>query len=385
MTRNKQEIDQINQDPKSKIKITCELCGKPFSKYSISEHFRKEHGMTDDNKLEFLKNYYDTYIEPDVEHVCEICRKPVPFVSGCHAKITNLKYNRVCSSSCRSFLSNKLFHEKWQKEHPGEPLPVPFNDPKVQQKIKETLKAKYGENISNPGQIPSVKEKVKKTFIERYGNYYWASEEGKKKIKESYKKKYGVEWYTQTEEHHKKAKETWKERYGVDEPFRSDEIKEKIYQTRLANHSFFTSKIEDQFYVLLCSIYGEEDVIRRYRDPRYSKPSGYMFECDLYVKSWDCFIEIQGYKSHGGHPSNGTETPDSLGLTEKEFKTFESDIIKRSKARDNCLRYREVFIGKNIYHGKKWKDQVRELVEGDREIWTTEDKLEYYPKDTKFI
>lgn len=45
-------------------------------------------------------------------------------------------------------------------------------------KIKNTLKQKYGENIINVGQIPEVKKKVKKTFFKHYGvDNIWKTKE----------------------------------------------------------------------------------------------------------------------------------------------------------------------------------------------------------------
>jgi len=155
----------------------------------------------------------------------------------------------------------------------------------------------------------------------------------------------------------------------------------------MKNGSFFKSQVEDLFYEGLCDVYGSEDVVRLYKDWRYAKDSGYKFECDLYVKSKDCFIEIQGYKSHGKHPSTGKETAESLELTEKEFITYRSDVLKRSIAKKNGLKYREVFPDGNYgcYKGERFKEKLKEFIEGDYDIWYGGGRLCNYSENTEFI
>jgi len=48
--------------------------------------------------------------------------------------------------------------------------------------------------------------------------------------------------------------------------------------------------MEDNYYDELIAIYGANDIIRGYRDIRYSN-NGYKFQCDFYIKSEDLFIE----------------------------------------------------------------------------------------------
>ena len=68
----------------------------------------------------------------------------------------------------------------------------------------------------------------------------------------------------------------------------------KYFDTLRTNHSFRTSKPEEQLYEALKFIYGQNNVIRQYSDTRYP------FRCDFYIKSEDLFIELNRFWSHGG-------------------------------------------------------------------------------------
>lgn len=61
-------------------------------------------------------------------------------------------------------------------------------------------------------------------------------------------------------------------------------IKER--ETKLRNKSFAKSKPEDELYEKLKEIYGNDNVLRNYRDKQR-----YPFNCDFYIKSSDMFIE----------------------------------------------------------------------------------------------
>lgn len=76
--------------------------------------------------------------------------------------------------------------------------------------------------------------------------------------------------------------------------------KQKEYDTKKKNHSFNSSKPEQELISKLIAEYGEEDVIHPYRDERYP------FNCDVYIKSQDLFIEFNGTVEHNGGPYDST-------------------------------------------------------------------------------
>ena len=98
-------------------------------------------------------------------------------------------------------------------------------------KIKETVRKRYG--VDNISQSEENKEKVKATNLERYGvEQSLSSKEIREKGKKTKLNRYGNENYTNIE----KAKATCLERYGVDNPHKSDVIKNKIKQTNLEKY-----------------------------------------------------------------------------------------------------------------------------------------------------
>ena len=84
--------------------------------------------------------------------------------------------------------------------------------------------------------------------------------------------------------------------YGsVEEARKQSKFKE--INTKRNNHTLNSSKCEDLLYENLCTIFGEDDIIRNYNsDERYP------FACDFYIKSEDKFIELNAHWTHGGMP-----------------------------------------------------------------------------------
>ena len=76
----------------------------------------------------------------------------------------------------------------------------------------------------------------------------------------------------------------------------------KAIAVRKANGTQTTSETELNIYNLLSAYFGHDDVIRFFRDIRYSNKTGYKFQCDFYIKSLDIFIEYQGNWTHGFKP-----------------------------------------------------------------------------------
>ena len=68
-----------------------------------------------------------------------------------------------------------------------------------------------------------------------------------------------------------------------------------MYATKRKNGTFNSSKPEDMSYVLLCEVFGKDDIERQHKDDRYP------FLCDFYVKSKDLYIECNYHWTHGKH------------------------------------------------------------------------------------
>ena len=126
-----------------------------------------------------------------------------------------------------------------------------FKRKDIQKKIQNTLKEKY-KTEEHPFKRQDVKEKIAKTNIESIGvKTPLLLEENKKKAREAFKKKYGVNSNFVREEVRQKAlknsafknqeiqrrnAEKFKEKYGYSNPFSSPEIQEKIKKTNLERY-----------------------------------------------------------------------------------------------------------------------------------------------------
>ena len=187
-----------------------------------------------------------------------------------------------------------------------------------------------------------------------------------KKIQDIYKqtclKKYGVDhnWKVKNIHNHcwddytiEKRKNTSLLHFGVEHPHQSQIIQNKILLTKKKNHTFNTSKIEYQTYLLLKDKY--PNVIRQYKSDKYP------FACDFYIPSLDLYIECNYHWTHGGKPYEGTEEDlAKIGKwKDRNTKYYDNaiytwtirDVNKREISKQNNLNYIEFW---SINEIKKW-------------------------------
>lgn len=111
--------------------------------------------------------------------------------------------------------------------------PAPSCDPEVQAKTKETNLERYG--VPWTCMDPEVRRKQLETMEGNFGGHFFASEEGKDKIRKSMEERYGVEFYSQLPEWWEvvepKQKATWLHNYGVDHPMKDPEIRIKALKS----------------------------------------------------------------------------------------------------------------------------------------------------------
>lgn len=134
-------------------------------------------------------------------------------------------------------------------------------------------------------------------------------------------------------------KNTWEENHAA--------ILSKVYNSKIINNSFNSSSPEERYNTYLKEKYGEENVIRQYKDNRYP------FMCDFYIKSQDLFIELNLNWTHGEHPFD-SKNPEDLNLLvrwEEKAKTSafyknaidvwtRRDVEKQKVAKENGLNYK---------------------------------------------
>lgn len=119
--------------------------------------------------------------------------------------------------------------------------------------------------------------------------------------------------------------------------------------TMKKNGTSKSSKPEEDYYKLLVNQYGENDVIRHYRDD-----SRYPYECDFYIKSQDLFIELNLHPSHYTHPYDETcdEDIQFLNYLKQQNTPWSTMIINVWSQRDvakvqcairNNLNYKQIY------------------------------------------
>ena len=271
----------------------------------------------------------------------------------------------------------------------------PLKSEKIRNKGKQTCLEKYG--VDNPAKLEENKEKVKQTCLKKYGTISTTQcKEIRDKIKQSCLEKYGVDNPAKLEENKEKVKQTCLkkygglapicdpniknqikqtclEKYGVDNYGKSlkhkinmstimssDEMQEHRYNVMTKNHSFNTSKPEEELYLYIKEKF--PSVKRQYKDKLR-----YPYNCDFYIPELDYFIELQGYYTHNTHPYNPNSISDQV-LVERYKERYGpkcqaitiwtlKDPEKRDCAKRNHLNFKEVW---SLEEGKKFIDSLFE-------------------------
>ena len=353
----------------------------------------------------------------DVRPVCVICGKPVKFLNG----KKNQLFNKTCCKEHANMLdsitvkkvlkdiysdvnkkqeiNNKIRETcllKYGDEHYSNRIKAketclqrygvtsPLKSEIFKQKSKETCLQRYG--VEYTGQIPEKIEKTHKACLEKYGvDSVFKVQKFRNQSLDTCIKKYASDEddinsivnIGQLKYIKDKIKNTCLEKYGVENPMQaqyyknlissilsSNEIQEKIYNTKLLNNSFNISYQEDVCFDLLKEKYS--DCIRQYKSELYP------FNCDFYIPSLDLYIEYNGSHYHHYHPFDINDDNDINELNRLKEKANNSnahkngkksqydniiytwtilDLKKRNIAQQNNLNYIEFW---NINEVKEW-------------------------------
>ena len=259
-----------------------------------------------------------------------------------------------------------------------------YKDKKISSDLaRKTKNEKYGSPTYNN------REQAKNTCLEKYGvdNPF----KDVNKIKQSYIDKLGVAHpmynacikqqcisnrdYKQSCE---KGRKTYKERTGYDNPMKNPEVKKLNLQRRIESGTFDslgTSNIERRLEKILNRKF--DKVINHYRDVRYSRETGYMFECDFYIPSEDLFIELNAHPSHNNRPYYGIETDvtelEKLKSSDKSWNKIlvetwsNRDVEKRLCASNSNLNYIVLYPSNSIhnnilFNNKKYSNLITYLL-----------------------
>jgi len=114
--------------------------------------------------------------------------------------------------------------------------PAPSCSPVVKEKQRQTNLAHYGVEWTN--QDPDVRRRQLETMEANYGGHYFASEQGKKVIRDALLERYGVENAARIEGNWEKTVATFIRKYGVSHPLQLPELQEKQRATRKERHGY---------------------------------------------------------------------------------------------------------------------------------------------------
>ena len=172
----------------------------------------------------------------------------------------------------------------------------------------------------------------------------------KNQIKQTCLEKYGVDNYGKSLKH----------KINMSTIMSSDEMQEHRYNVMTKNHSFNTSKPEEELYLYIKEKF--PSVKRQYKDKLR-----YPYNCDFYIPELDYFIELQGYYTHNTHPYNPNSISDQV-LVERYKERYgpkcqaitiwtSKDPEKRDCAKRNNLNFKEIW---NLEEGKNFIDNLFE-------------------------
>ena len=219
-------------------------------------------------------------------------------------------------------------------------------------KRQKTFKERYG--VSSASQLPGVNKKISEKL---------SSKEVQDKMKATCLAKYGVKSVLANKKINAKMRQTNLERHGST----GYNNKDKEYETRKKNNTLglFETVPEKELYNLLCEEYGSGNVKKQYRS------SEYPFKADLYLTKLNCYIEYNGFWTHGGKPydPNDKECQEKLKLwQERNYKNAiytwtDLDVRKRQYINKiNLIIYYPNKHDDIVYSFKKLKAELDKLV-----------------------
>lgn len=278
--------------------------------------------LSDEEKAEYYKKILDGQRNPE---------DGIPFSQ----KMKRVWANR--SEDDKKELFDKV-KECWENKSEEELL-------EHKNKISKTWKSKSEEELEEI--ISKTRETWSNKSEEEVEEYklkmkqIWDNKSDEEKILRN--EKISKTWKNKTSEEldikRKKFQETWKNKSEEEleefiETMRSvrinksdDELKawnDNILESKRKNGSFNKSEPEEIMFKELVKIFGEDDIIRQYKEVRYP------FACDFYIKSLDLFIELNASWTHGKHWFDKNNDKDVKKLELWKKKSDKSDFYKNA-------------------------------------------------------
>lgn len=213
------------------IKVPCIICGTLMDR--LCSKVPQKETCSDECNIELIKRR-QVESGSKLTKKCKCCGKEFhpkyireeycegPHYTACELCGKQFEYDprreiRTCSEECRYLLAQQHTDREAILQHQ-----------------KENLQIKYGDNITNPMHIPGVVDKIRETNRKKYGvEWYTQTQSYKDTLRETSLARYGVEHPLSSQEIISKRSATVKEKYGVDNVFQDADVKEKSKQTSI--------------------------------------------------------------------------------------------------------------------------------------------------------
>ena len=252
----------------------CLICHKTFKNNQVlSRHISRHHCLNS-------QEYYDLYLKKANEGICPECGNKTTF------RGLKTGYLEYCCSRCakRSEKTRNKYTKTCLQKY-GVTSYVYSDD--FKRKTTQTNQAKYGNDWFIGSEIG--KERLNKTNQARYGvNYPLENTLIKQKANQSQQDKYG-DIYMRTNQFTTDSTHFYLLNYGVENYMQTAEFHQKSSETKRKNHTN-NLQTETRCYNLLSRYV---DVCRQYQSEKYP------FLCDFYIHSFDLYVELNFFWTHG--------------------------------------------------------------------------------------
>jgi hypothetical protein len=212
-------------------------------------------------------------------------------------------------------------------------------------KIKETNRKKYGSDFYT--ETDEFKKKTRETFEEKYGGHPTKLKETQDKIKKTNLERYGHEYSLNNPEIKEKSRITNNLKYGGNSSMCSDETKKKSIETnRTKRGTDWYVQSEDfkkKFTETMLSRYGVEHVM--HYTPSFEKSISTSYKKKLYVFPSGRIEKIQGYEGFGINDLlNSGYSEDDIVISNQEIEKFTGKIWYNDSENKRRKYYPDIYI-----------------------------------------
>lgn len=306
------------------IKKICKICGEEC--FLLKKHLKEKHNLTEED-------YYDNYLKKPGEGICPICGKPTPRKS-----IIMRGYKSTCCEQCHKIFSVQNWRESQKRNHNGGYY---SGTQEYRDRRKKDCQEQFG--CDYYWQAKEIKEKRKQSMLEHHGVEHTMQKQEFKEIAKEHREKTNLEKYgykhnwSSPELRERGQYKTCLEKFGVKFPAQNKEVLEKMKETtkKLYNREHYTQT--DEFKNKIREFWKnltEEELVSivKSRKHKYKAPNGktydssWEYKFELYLVEHKINYEYQSSTTFKWIDYNGKERtyiPDFKLITENDEELVE--------------------------------------------------------------